>query len=151
MDLDPRVVLDLVAYLLDIDHEVAPDCFSAEEHVLVVAAYWHLHDQARSPEARAALVHEARRYWHARIEATPHDQLLGEADPDVCAYCGCTDEAPCEGGCFWLQPGRCSKCAHKTRRLDGTEDPPGVWHDIMPTSTGPRILRGWSPPTNSGA
>lgn len=30
---------------------------------------------------------------------------------DVCALCGCTDEQACPGGCSWVAPGLCSRCA----------------------------------------
>lgn len=28
-----------------------------------------------------------------------------------CRECGCTDELPCEAGCFYVEPGLCSRCA----------------------------------------
>jgi transcriptional regulator with XRE-family HTH domain len=28
-----------------------------------------------------------------------------------CRVCGCTDEAACEGGCYWIEPDLCSACA----------------------------------------
>jgi len=27
-----------------------------------------------------------------------------------CKVCGCTEETPCEGGCFWIGPELCSAC-----------------------------------------
>lgn len=27
-----------------------------------------------------------------------------------CDFCGCTDHAPCRGGCHWVLPGLCSSC-----------------------------------------
>jgi hypothetical protein len=29
----------------------------------------------------------------------------------LCTECGCTDEAPCPGGCCWVEPGLCSACS----------------------------------------
>jgi hypothetical protein len=29
----------------------------------------------------------------------------------VCMFCGCTDENACPGGCSWVAPGVCSRCA----------------------------------------
>jgi hypothetical protein len=26
----------------------------------------------------------------------------------VCLLCGCTDDEPCAGGCYWIAPGLCS-------------------------------------------
>jgi hypothetical protein len=31
--------------------------------------------------------------------------------PGVCSECGCSAEAPCEGGCFWVDDDLCSSCA----------------------------------------
>lgn len=31
--------------------------------------------------------------------------------PGVCRECGCTAEAPCEGGCFWVEADLCSACS----------------------------------------
>ena len=28
----------------------------------------------------------------------------------TCLICGCTDRKACEGGCYWVLPGICSKC-----------------------------------------
>lgn len=29
----------------------------------------------------------------------------------TCRICGCTDDHACEGGCWWVEPGLCSRCA----------------------------------------
>ncbi|GBF35432.1 chromosome partitioning protein ParB [Desulfocucumis palustris] len=37
-----------------------------------------------------------------------------EEDPDghgTCRVCGCTDDAACPGGCYWVEPDLCSRCA----------------------------------------
>lgn len=31
--------------------------------------------------------------------------------PGVCRECGCDEEHPCEGGCFWVDEDLCSACA----------------------------------------
>jgi len=31
----------------------------------------------------------------------------------VCKHCGCTDEKACPGGCYWVMPNVCSRCADK--------------------------------------
>lgn len=31
-----------------------------------------------------------------------------------CRVCGCTDNAACPGGCFWVAPELCSKCLPHT-------------------------------------
>ena len=28
----------------------------------------------------------------------------------TCIICGCTDDKPCPGGCWWFSPGLCSRC-----------------------------------------
>lgn len=30
-----------------------------------------------------------------------------------CAHCGCTDDDPCEGGCWWVDDDCCSACGDK--------------------------------------
>ena len=30
--------------------------------------------------------------------------------PGVCRECGCSDDKPCEGGCYWAEPDLCSRC-----------------------------------------
>lgn len=27
-----------------------------------------------------------------------------------CSVCGCTDDHACPGGCYWVEPGLCSRC-----------------------------------------
>jgi len=29
----------------------------------------------------------------------------------VCRVCGCTQDAACLGGCYWMEPDLCSQCA----------------------------------------
>ena len=37
--------------------------------------------------------------------------LIGEHFGDmVCSVCGCTENDPCEGGCWWSEPGLCTRC-----------------------------------------
>jgi hypothetical protein len=36
-----------------------------------------------------------------------------EVSLPACIICGCTDEHACDGGCSWVLPGLCSKCAGK--------------------------------------
>lgn len=33
----------------------------------------------------------------------------------TCRVCGCTDSHACEGGCYWVEPGLCNKCAEKEK------------------------------------
>ncbi len=33
----------------------------------------------------------------------------------TCKGCGCTDAAACPGGCHWVEPDLCNRCAHKTK------------------------------------
>jgi hypothetical protein len=53
------------------------------------------------------------------------EQLIGEAskmpaEPIVhearCRACGCTESRACEGGCYWLGPGLCSRCGERIKR-----------------------------------
>jgi hypothetical protein len=32
------------------------------------------------------------------------------SSPRRCRVCGCTDETPCPGGCFWVAADLCSNC-----------------------------------------
>jgi hypothetical protein len=34
----------------------------------------------------------------------------GQGAPRRCRICGCTDERPCAGGCFWVAADLCSNC-----------------------------------------
>ena len=36
-----------------------------------------------------------------------------ENDGEKCWVCGCTDDHACEGGCYWVIPGLCSRCAER--------------------------------------
>lgn len=36
--------------------------------------------------------------------------LVEYLDRHTCRSCGCTDEAGCAEGCWWTQPGLCSRC-----------------------------------------
>jgi len=50
-----------------------------------------------------------------RIARVDLERLL-ETHGMVCAFCGCSDEAPCqtaEGPCSWAAPGVCSACVEK--------------------------------------
>lgn len=38
-----------------------------------------------------------------------HDPVVCENDG--CRECGCTDDVACPGGCSWVEPGLCSRCA----------------------------------------
>lgn len=29
-----------------------------------------------------------------------------------CMFCGCSDSKACPGGCIWIRPNVCSRCAH---------------------------------------
>ena len=58
------------------------------------------------------------------VVATYLRELLIEAGqeglcPSVCTECGCTDGHACPGGCCWIEPGLCSRCADKL--LDRTD------------------------------
>lgn len=38
-------------------------------------------------------------------------RILMPTAPMSCRHCGCTDERACPGGCFWVAPHLCSRCA----------------------------------------
>lgn len=38
------------------------------------------------------------------------EQGLVDSDQPVCVICGCTDDAGCPGGCFWVLDNLCSRC-----------------------------------------
>jgi len=39
------------------------------------------------------------------------DEARDAVEGGVCRGCGCTDEEACEGGCIWVEPDLCSRCA----------------------------------------
>lgn len=47
-------------------------------------------------------------------------QILDQITESFCIGCGCSDYAPCTGGCSWIAVDReagvgiCSNCAHKS-------------------------------------
>lgn len=36
---------------------------------------------------------------------------IAAGEEEVCRVCGCSDTMACPGGCTWVEPGLCSKCA----------------------------------------
>lgn len=38
-------------------------------------------------------------------------RMIDFQGPETYRVCGCTDDNACEGGCYWVEPGLCSKCA----------------------------------------
>lgn len=47
------------------------------------------------------------------VKACQDAQEAPAAEPTggVCRVCGCTDDHACEGGCYWVEPDLCSRCA----------------------------------------
>lgn len=43
-----------------------------------------------------------------------------------CRYCGCTDAKACAGGCSWVAPRVCSRCARRELMVLGHGDGQGV-------------------------
>ena len=41
--------------------------------------------------------------------------------PFQCRVCGCTDRQPCRGGCYWVEPDLCSRCAAKIERSEARQ------------------------------
>lgn len=41
--------------------------------------------------------------------------LLLAGDVRRCVVCGCTEAKACPGGCTWVAPNLCSRCAHVAR------------------------------------
>jgi len=37
-------------------------------------------------------------------------------DERICRVCGCTNEHPCDGGCYWVEEDLCSACQEKAER-----------------------------------
>jgi len=46
-----------------------------------------------------------------RLCAHGHFIPFEDATARACRVCGCTDTAPCTGGCWWVEPDLCSACA----------------------------------------
>ena len=49
----------------------------------------------------------------ARLREGSGAPAAGEAAASArnCRICGCTDDRACAGGCHWVAPGLCSRCA----------------------------------------
>lgn len=43
--------------------------------------------------------------------------VLADEEP-ACQVCGCTDAQACEGGCMWVTPTLCSRCAQADTEED---------------------------------
>lgn len=43
------------------------------------------------------------------------DVISKSTSISTCRICGCTDDHACKGGCSWISPDLCSKCANKTK------------------------------------
>lgn len=63
-----------------------------------------LHPIAKTPIGKAV-----RRLY--RLAQEPYDAQL------VCLGCRCTEDNACRGGCHWVQPGICSRCAKRTAKI----------------------------------
>ena len=50
---------------------------------------------------------KAKKQGAAAAVAEPPPGAAGRS----CRVCGCTDERPCPGGCSWVEPDLCSRCA----------------------------------------
>jgi hypothetical protein len=44
-------------------------------------------------------------------EGYPEGEQANPAAPRRCRDCGCTDDLACPGGCTWVEPDLCSRCA----------------------------------------
>jgi len=56
------------------------------------------------------------RIWMLEEGLLPDYELQPDYDPDpdghgTCRVCGCTDDMACPGGCYWVEPDLCSRCA----------------------------------------
>ena len=37
---------------------------------------------------------------------------------EKCRICGCSDNNPCKGGCYWQEPSLCSRCVSKDKKAE---------------------------------
>lgn len=101
--LDALAAADRPADMFEIVHTVAPPPTDVDGHSREV----------RQWRTRAAdLLRDFVRLWEAGliveiVEPHGHRYQLGE---QTCRVCGCTDEACCEFGCWWVALGLCSDC-----------------------------------------
>lgn len=52
---------------------------------------------------------ESEKCWERWLLQCVKETTLGM----VCRVCECTDLHACEGGCYWVEPNLCSRCAGK--------------------------------------
>lgn len=60
------------------------------------------------------------------LKGVPGEETPCDPDPDghgVCRVCGCTDDMACPGGCYWVEPDLCSRCAGVDKEEPGEVDP----------------------------
>jgi hypothetical protein len=72
---------------------------------------------ARYAEVDAPVIVKVARIFEAYLRDEPTRR---------CGVCGCTDDHACQGGCSWVSPDLCSRCAW-TPVADGTESLREQW------------------------
>ena len=58
-----------------------------------------------------------------RAETVDERAETVDEDEQKCRVCGCTDDMACPGGCYWVEPDLCSRCAERMRREDVSHQP----------------------------
>jgi len=74
------------------------------------------------------------------------------ADVRRCGVCGCTDDHACQGGCSWVSPDLCSRCAWTpvkdsdvpARAAGGVVGGP-VTFEVPFSPVAAEVIRGWTP------
>lgn len=65
--------------------------------------------------------------WYFKGTEEPEEEIPPDYDPDpdghgTCRICGCTDDAACPGGCYWVESDLCSCCADPEPDYDQEPD-----------------------------
>lgn len=83
-------------------HDLLPE---GEPHSMLPVA-WPLYRQAENGEVTLEQVD---------VRNANGDILLSFNlnNPATCRVCGCTDDHACPGGCYWVKPDLCSRCAEE--------------------------------------
>lgn len=111
-------------------------CEWCEASLEIVRRLAQYEDSGLSPEQVAEFVHKGlpaaldklAEYESTGLQPGQVMALVEEDEPlfiaNTCRVCGCTDDMACPGGCWWVEPDLCSRCAEVITRESDTKSEP---------------------------
>ncbi len=86
-----------------------------------------IENEKRSSGLRKLQAEARRRGLQTPAQEAGHEEDEPLFDVNTCRVCGCTDDNACLGGCWWVEPDLCSRCAE----VDTQETVPDPVHALM--------------------